>query len=247
MPWITDSNGEKKYQVSIYAKEELPTWDEIYNKFYKEGITSYDPGEESHQDTDIYWKLPSRKVILATVCNQFNKMLFEDGKLQETIEYINENIMQGAIDIRFTCELIEPCDYIPQTAFDHNIERWVTKINKMYLGLATPPPVYTIPFPSGVANPFITSSISRIDISKLDEVMYLYPVILFKTEEGSKVYAPKASDKEQKDDYENIIKFMIRDIIDYSEGEAIGWKDMDGKVHSDKEINHYSRQNDPAI
>lgn len=76
MPWITDENGEIKYTLSIYTKEELPTWSEMYNDFWLKEIFSFN--EKSDQTPDRYWKIPHNKYILAIACNQLNKMVYED-------------------------------------------------------------------------------------------------------------------------------------------------------------------------
>ena len=57
MPWITE-NGEKKYIPSAYAKEELPTWNELYNEFYKNQYYVY-----AHLDRD-HLKREDRKSVV---------------------------------------------------------------------------------------------------------------------------------------------------------------------------------------
>ncbi|MCM1220104.1 MAG: hypothetical protein NC548_37000, partial [Lachnospiraceae bacterium] len=64
MPWVLDENGNKKYTPSIYAKEELPTWNEFYNEFYKSGNYTYDGGKDVFE-IDPYWKIPRKKYLLA--------------------------------------------------------------------------------------------------------------------------------------------------------------------------------------
>lgn len=91
MPWIKDSNDEDKYIASKFAKEELPTWNEVYNEWYKKYKDDlYTYRTERDTEIDTYWKIPKKKYLLAAVCNQFNKMIFED-KLD--IEY--------TLDLRF--------------------------------------------------------------------------------------------------------------------------------------------------
>lgn len=64
--------------LSKYCKEELPTWDEIYNEFWINKIFVYDPNDPEHQVEDPYWKRPRRKILLMLICNQLNKMMEED-------------------------------------------------------------------------------------------------------------------------------------------------------------------------
>ena len=78
---------------SIYVKEDLPTWSEVYYEFYKNKTFSFDHEDDNQlNDIDKYWKIPRRKVLLATVANQFNKMLYEDGYSDKFMTFLNNNI-----------------------------------------------------------------------------------------------------------------------------------------------------------
>ena len=80
MPWIKDDNNEDKYIASEFTKEELPTWNEVYNEWYKKYRDDlYTFKAERDTEIDTYWKIPKKLFLLATVCNQFNKMISEDG------------------------------------------------------------------------------------------------------------------------------------------------------------------------
>lgn len=65
------------YSPSKYVKEELPTWAEIH-EWHDGKWTTYDPVCDM-EDKDFYWKIPIRLKLLALCCNQFNKMILEDG------------------------------------------------------------------------------------------------------------------------------------------------------------------------
>lgn len=79
MPWIKDNNNEDKYVASKFAKEELPTWNEVYNEWYKKYRDDlYTFKAERDAEIDTYWKIPKKLFLLAAVCNQFNKMISED-------------------------------------------------------------------------------------------------------------------------------------------------------------------------
>ncbi len=136
MPWIKDENGEDKYIASRYTKEELPTWNEVYNKWYKGcsgDLYQFKPNRDVERDT--YWKIQKKLFLLAIVCNQFNKMMYEDG-------YINKinDLFEGEYDnIAF--------ELVPIT----------TDKNKF--------PIYSISNPKGNDNPFIDKS-NRVFISK---------------------------------------------------------------------------------
>ena len=74
MPWV-EENGNHFYKASPFIKEALPTWDEIYNEFYKKKITKYLEGKDT--ELDHYYQVPRNKILVAFMCNQLNKMLFE--------------------------------------------------------------------------------------------------------------------------------------------------------------------------
>lgn len=245
MPWMTDPNGERQYRPSIYAKEELPTWAEVYEEFYRCHRFYYDPSLEDGQMLDQYWRIPRLKVLLATVCNQFNKMLFEDGMRNDALKFISRNILDGATDVRFTCELVEPYDYYrimngspvdTDRLHEGYLENWSTAITTANVGTNAPHPIYTIPLPTGEPNPFILNSsmIERRDITKLSTVMCVHPMILFKgaplKSADSKIYTPRPFDPLQADDWQKVIDFMMKDIKEYFEGDGVGWKDENGKL-----------------
>lgn len=89
MPWIKDENGEDVYRPSMFLKEELPTWHEFYNGWYKKKLFHY-----SNDDTemDYYWKVPKNYWLMARCCNQLNKMLWE-GHGNPTIP-MNDEILE---------------------------------------------------------------------------------------------------------------------------------------------------------
>lgn len=136
MPWIKDENGEDKYIASRYAKEELPTWNEVYNEWYKgysKDLYMFKPNRDIERDT--YWKIPKKLFLLAVVCNQFNKMMYEDGYIDK-ISNLFEN---DYINIRF--------ELVPITA----------NANKS--------PIYSMLNPRGKDNPFVDKT-NRVFIPK---------------------------------------------------------------------------------
>lgn len=235
MPWKKNKNGDNVYIPSIYTKEELPTWAEVYEDFYMNKFFVYDPNDPSHQRLDLYWKIPRRKYLLSVICNQFNKMLFEDGMLKDLVEILNKDAW-GCTDVRFSCEPIE--DYNPANA-KGNVEedykkfviQWKKMIDKTLLGSTLAPPIYTIPLPSGEINPFITSRHPRIDINAIDRKMCLIPIIkLHDIGNEYSIAAPLPYEEWNKDKYYSIIEFMMKPFKDYFEGDSVGWKDENGNI-----------------
>lgn len=78
MPWV-EENGNAIYKASPFIKEALPTWDEIYNEFYKKKIIKYLIGEDD-AELNPYYQLPKNKVLIAFMCNQLNKLIYESDR-----------------------------------------------------------------------------------------------------------------------------------------------------------------------
>lgn len=83
--------------------------------WYELPIKSYDPATDS-TDLDMYWKIPRKQLLIALACNQFNKMIIEDGYLDDLLKLIS--VMNGtnitpkdAVFVPFpSCELPEPSE-----------------------------------------------------------------------------------------------------------------------------------------
>ncbi len=252
MPWTTDQNGERKYKVSIYAKEELPTWDEMYNQFYLEQVFSYDPKNPADQEPDIYWKLPRKKVLLAAACNQLNKMIFEDGMYHPLMDFISKNILKDCIDIRFTCE---PIDNTTATG-EKLKEMWTMIISDRLIGTPYPHPIYTFPFPNGHPNPFIIpSNTPRKNIAEIEGPMTIFPI--FMTQPADHMIDGKFTnltistptwDSGHSGEFTQIMDFMLSEMKTYFEGEGVGWKDKNGHlIDSDPMKAHCAVGYDPAL
>ena len=172
MPWYNNITGELVkspsdddkqkdeliYRPSIYAKEELPTWAEVYEEFYLGKIFDYDPDNPDHQTKDPYWNIPHRKYLLATVCNQFNKMLFEDQEKDKILSKLSDKFHTKMTGLCFVCR-----------------ENWLPVDDVLNFT----PSIYTFPMPNGKTNPFITSNNKRIDISKMTGYICIDPVYIY--------------------------------------------------------------------
>lgn len=265
MPWITLQDGEVKYIVSKYAKEELPTWNEVYNEFYLSGHAFYNSEHPHQQELDPYWKLPRLKVLIATVCNQLNKMLYEDGYRKGLLEHLSKDAGEWGkvIDAKFILEPIP--DYLDkmqaatsereaQMIYEHHLVDWVRFLDSKFIGINCPPPIYTIPNPNGTPNPFITNDHPRIDISTLAGELKIQAVL--KRDNGTtdtvnsaiEVYSPLDTDQHFVCQYKEIMAFMIRQYRSYFDG-VPGWKDRDGNpIPADKiKPEHVANWIDPAL
>lgn len=226
MPWINDENGKKKYIPSIYAKEELPTWNEVYNEFYRNRVYMYSHIDLNHLKRDPYWKIPHQKYLLAVVCNQLNKMIFEDDMKDDVIHYMQDILSDRVRYVAFVLE----------TDNDHN---------PVIPDPSSPPAIYTIPLPTGEPNPFIIpSAVDRINIAEVKGTdLYLVPWIGYDVSGG--FHVPELN----MDHLDKLIDFMMRQMKSYFEGEGVGWKDSNGKLIESEpnlDYNHYAGV-DPAL
>lgn len=196
MPWKIDDNGDNKYIPSIYCKEELPTWSEVYEEFWTGRIFSYSPDISEHQTLDSYWQIPRRKVILATVCNQFNKMIIEDGYKEEITKFISDIINKNVNNILFNIQLP---NYLPSI------------------------PIYNFPLPTGKPNPFQISKNFRIDISKNNKPLQISPFIVYSLPDEppyidrTGFYEFEPCGEDQQCTWYKILEFMIKPYKEYFE------------------------------
>lgn len=261
MPWTTDENGERKYKVSLYAKEELPTWGEVYEWLKTKGSLIYVPSDVETHGIDPYWKVPSLKYKLAIICNQFNKMIFEDGMLPELLDSLHNAELGGIItDVRF---VIEPLNKImlkhvklAGNFSDAYNEYFNEMIHRFSVGdVNTPPPIYTVPLPTRENNPFITNDFPRTNINDLNDFpLMIMPILntIVTMNDGNifhHVYVPDPIIQLQINDdnesrsftneiYTHIIAVMSRKFRDYFEN-GVGWKDENGELiekESDKPL-----------
>jgi len=123
--------------ISIYSKDELPTWDEMY-QFYKKNIFDMFINSTDNE-IDPYWKYPRELILLALVCNQFNKMIFEDG--------VDITPLIDKYNLKMFKFLIYPCS------------------GRIIESKVVPPPIYSIPHPeTGKLSIFITNDHPRFSI-----------------------------------------------------------------------------------
>lgn len=195
------SRDELVYRPSIYAKEELPTWAEVYEEFYLQKQYKYDAKDPNDNDNiDLYWQVPHKKYLIAIVCNQFNKMLYEDGLKDRIIKELNKHIKDNILGLQFTIYPIEP-NYIILTD--------------------KAPMIYTIPMPSGVANPFIVINHNRVSINTLNSVKF--SAVIHTIDEDKEDVIRHVTE----DELNAVIEIMIQPFKDYFTGN-IGWKDSEG-------------------
>jgi hypothetical protein len=231
MTYIDDANNEKKYVPSIYAKEELPTWNEIYNEFYKEKAWFYDPDNESQQANDLYWKVPHRKILLGWICNQFNKMLFEDSMKSAILNWFNINFKDRFVsqvdDIRFF--LIEDEESLNVSQSDtEKVDSTLVEskvfdtIYSSYNDISLPPVIYTCEIPSTGERSIFASSHPSVNIKDFTSILKLKSII----KSGNVFYMISGGNDDNI--FWDLVSEMIKDIIAYFEGDFVGWKDENG-------------------
>ena len=221
MPWTTDENGDKKYVASIFSKDELPTWNEMYNDWYKQRIFSFK--NDSKSELDPYWKIPRNLYLLAAACNQLNKHVLEDGVDLKELESILDMEVYG---IKFTLH-----EFGRPIYFD-----------------AEEPPIYTFPNPNGLIDPFITNQHERIKVIDMDNVYLMIHVnggtiadkkSAYRAKRGR--YALGLYSKE----FIPVLEYFMKPYKEYFEN-GVGWKDPDGNLIDIEKV-PFDRNKDAAL
>ena len=236
-------------ELSLYCKEELPTWDELYNDFIKPKSFTFDPSDKQHLKLDSYWKIEKRKLILAWSCNQINKLLFEDDMKQSVLEFLhsikmkfpNLNTMNNRnklfTDIRFMI--------LEGDSKDHDN---ISKIlNKSIIHTRNEPPIiYHQKLPKTNEPSIFTTKYPRYDIDDFKKNLELIMVI----SDADVGYNRNSTFVLLSDTpgFKEIIDFIFKSIYEYFEN-GIGWKDKEGNII---ESNNYNRHckgvgYDPAL
>ena len=227
MPWIKDINNEPKYSPSDYVKEELPTWNEIYNEFWLKKIFTYDNFITDDNKLDSYWKIPYRKYLLGLICNQFNKNLFEDGKMDYVIKKLNDYINKNDnVNPDIKSSLIKQIRFFLFINMDPISDDILIKYKS---NKESKPVIYT--FGDIASNPFITNTRNRIDLtSKSIEIISILASFILDINGEEYVYIPYQSEDGI---YKYLFDVMMEDYINYFEGSSIGWKDENGNIIND--------------
>lgn len=257
MPWTKDKYGQSVYKPSVYAKEELPTWSEVYEEFFQMKAFYYDPNNMDQQELDPYWNIPHTKFLLAVVCNQFNKMIVEDGYKEELIQDINRKIcpmpegILGVQDVRFTLEdfIYDKSPRLPIWVKTPRNDSYNGRMSELFHGPDSLPPIYTIPLPTGRKNPFIINDHPRIDISTLDTRLGILPVVQLQI---AKFHTPMYDIVRPASFlfggwYHPIILAMVKQYEKYFTGDIPGWKTKDGKLVESNQQHGCRTGFDPAL
>lgn len=169
-----------------YVKEDLPTYSELYNEFWLKDYwvsRSFEPHDPKWQELDPYWEIPRYKVLLATACNQFNKMMYID----KSVNFYGpvRRLFCSEYDLRLDVQ-----DYISWHLNDRTYQLSVTRMdewrphfaiakegvyldtpnyNHPMLGEDNLPPIYELDLPNGQDNPFVQNHlyIKRYKMSEL--------------------------------------------------------------------------------
>ena len=216
MPWIDDGSGEKKYVVSIYDKDCLPTWDELYNHFYKMKIFKYDPNNAKHStQMDPYWNRPFRKILMAFVCNQLNKMIFEEKTPISEFLYSRFNLESAKLHfILIENDTLQPGKVIPESVIE-------------LIDCKGAPKIYRCKIPSTNEYSIFASNHPYVDIDDLNGSIELIAVA------SSDVWVSVASDAE----FMAVLNETLKPVIAYFEN-GIGWKDSDGNILPSDDPSH---------
>jgi hypothetical protein len=204
----------------IYLKEDLPTWDEIYNEFYLKKSSMYKPGIQ--QKMDLYWKIPRKLYVLSTVCNQLNKML-SDIDYNQYLNLIRE--LSDIVKSEYTITDIHFTLVYSRSKSDSML---LFPISQIKVGKDEVPAVFTIDMPDGKENIFAPTRKYFHDNERLISVNKyinheLELGILIGMEQFQNYWCINSSTEKEK--FWDIIRLILRDVIVYFSGDKPGWKD----------------------
>lgn len=235
MPWVKNENREDVYKPSIFVKEDLPTWNEFYYEFCinMSSCRRYDSDNE-YDEEDKYWIIPRRLYLLATACNQLNKMLWEDGMMDKVIDYIYKVFNMKVDWISFI--LIEDKDIV----YDEEGHICISS-DSIYETIGREKFIESFIGDREVY--FMDKSIKRFDITRCQQASMVIKASKSLDYGDATFYIDDIDLYDDKIFYMNsIIDFMVQDIKKYFEN-GIGWKD----IESSKEHKGCVTGFDPAL
>lgn len=227
--------------LSAFSPTELPTWSEIHDEYYTQMFLrskhTYDPDEVYAEDS--FWKVPRRKVLIALMCNQFNKMVYEDGYKDDLIKLINSvytkkifNDLAVGFDVRFSATVIPDMgkgDQILGAEEWDNFER--ARFNNpeaLSFIAGTDFYIYRFTNPNGFDDPLVTKQ-PGINIDTISSIMCVFPMVKLSSSVNGQVRYSVMEilpfDPLTKDAYNSIIEFMMEPYKEYFGGESVGFKD----------------------
>lgn len=239
MPWIYDEKREEKvYKTSAYLVDELPAWSEIYYDFY---LRMYFRDELDIKEMDPFWNIPRRLYVAGMMCNQFNKMLYEDNYMDQLMDQfencesigfvldvahteINTVIQFELISSRFP--IVYKCVRYYNSEFDNGPLAYYISDN-----------INTFP---QIINK--EDRIPRINLNRLTSMENAYPLLVIKKKDS-----PHWIIENRLSAF--VMGTLLRDVLEYFGGTQIGWKDKHGNIvtHGDKVDKFTLLQNDPAL
>ena len=186
----------------MYTKDELPTWNEIYNDFVihlrSQGTLDVLTQDENYVKLDSYWQIPRGILIMGLMCNQLNKLAIDRSSI-----------------LRF---------YIGTP----NDTRDIHSLQDLY----KKPPIYTCENPdTGELSIFITDKeYPRIELSELYEQYGLDLHVVFTVYASTPIVYKLAQEYVDIEAISSMIEEnLLSDVIEYFEN-GIGFKDNDGNV-----------------
>ena len=228
--------------LSAFSQTELPTWGEIYDDYYTQMFLKrdnvYDPDDNKYYPNDPYWKVPRRKVLIALICNQFNKMVYEDNYKDPLIKLINQtytkNIFNSdaiVFDVRFSATVIPDMgkgDQVLGAEEWDNFERArFSNPEALSFIAGTDFHIYNFTNPNGYEDPFVTNH-PRLNIDKINSMMCVFPMVKISANvEGKVNYSVMEIlpfNPMTRVAYEDIIEFMMKPYKEYFGGEFVGSK-----------------------
>lgn len=224
-----------KNEISKFSVNELPTWEEIlrwYKEYHIKGDNTFDPSKD--RAIHRYWKIPEKRVMFALICNQFNKMIAEDGYMSGLSDIINNS------DIGITClHSVSFCLTLAE------IPELMSRPSEKRFN------IYNITKPGSTIDPFASGHphlcVNDITVVPSDPLM-VTPVLVGDGDEYNmqSILRPHPDSTCEELQYNTIIEYMMTPFKEYFGGEAIGFKENGELIMRHKTVPKYHLGYDPA-
>ena len=137
--------------ISIYCKDDLPTWHEMYYEFWNKKLFTFNPLDEN--EIDLYWKIEHNKMILGFACNQLNKMILENK--------------------------INLLNFVKETLSDDQIKNFYFILsNDIEVCVENMPSIYALKIPSTKKYSIFSTDYKRKDLSTITQSVELRLIIV---------------------------------------------------------------------
>lgn len=180
---------------SDYDAKELMKDSEVMSCNLLPNPPHYNPYSPDHQIKEQFWGIPYRKYAIAIICNQFNKILFEEDKEWLLIQLLHLKTDLDVKSIRFDC-----VRQTPSLKTQEDVNNYVDSKPRIFTFIEDGKPV--------------RESENRIAIESLNISLGVYPIIIT-SENWVYIPCPEAENDSARVHYKLIMDFMTDLVYEY--------------------------------